>query len=66
MNLTKVVITGGSGRIGTYLANYLMDNVDVTVIDTKPPENPDIRFINANILDFSVLEKALENHGKIM
>lgn len=66
MNSTKVVITGGSGRIGTYLANYLMDNVDVTVIDNKPPKNPDVRFVNANILDFSVLESALENHDGLI
>ena len=59
MKFQKVAITGGSGGLGRYVVNHLRDKADVTVIDIKPPEQHDIRFTEANILDFKLLEAAL-------
>jgi len=59
MKFEKVAITGGSGGLGRYVVDHLRDKADVTVIDIKPPEQQDVRFIEANILDFKALEAAL-------
>jgi len=62
----KVAITGGSGGLGRYVVNHLRDKADVTVIDIKPPEQHDIRFTEANILDFKLLEAALVGHDALV
>ena len=59
MNFEKVAITGGSGSLGRYVVDHLRDKADVTVIDITPPEQRDVRFVEANILDFKALKAAL-------
>lgn len=66
MESRKVAITGGSGGIGRYVSDLLKDKVEVTVIDISPPKQPDVAFLNANILDFDTLQTALSGHTDLI
>jgi nucleoside-diphosphate-sugar epimerase len=60
--MKKIVITGGSGFIGTNLIDYLYKkNFQIVNIDTKSPRNPDqiIYWNQLNILDYQELKKKL-------
>ena len=65
MDLGKVAITGGSGgklqspcSLGRHVVDYLKDKAEVTVVDIRPPEQSDVRFVEADILEFGALEAA--------
>ena len=66
MKPEKVAITGGSGNLGRYVVEYIKDKADVTVVDIKPPEQQDVRFVQADVLDFSALEVALAGHDAVV
>ncbi len=60
--MKKIVITGGSGFIGTNLIDYLYKkNFQIVNIDTKSPRNPNqiIYWNQLNILDYQELKKKL-------
>jgi len=60
--MKRIVITGGSGFIGTNLIDYLYKkNFQIVNIDTKSPRNPDqiIYWNQLNILDYQELKKKL-------
>lgn len=68
MKNKKVVITGGAGFIGSNLAEELMKNNEVIVIDnfsTGKKENliglDGIKIINGSITDIKLLQKEFEN-----
>ncbi|MEP7456602.1 NAD(P)-dependent oxidoreductase [Phyllobacterium sp. SB3] len=58
MHLGKVAITGGSGRLGQFVVDRLKKVSEVTVIDLRAPQDPDVEFIESSILDFAGLERA--------
>ena len=66
MQLPKVAITGGSGRLGRYVVDYFRDKADVTVIDIRPPEQTDVRFVEANILDCATLAAAFSGQEAVV
>ncbi len=44
--MTSILVTGGSGLIGSYTVKVLVDRGDdVTVLDLSPPRNPKLRWI---------------------
>jgi UDP-glucose 4-epimerase len=68
----KVVITGGSGFIGSHLADYLIElNHEVIVIDNLSIgrtenishllENPKFTFLKADIVDYESIENIFKN-----
>jgi UDP-glucose 4-epimerase len=72
----KVFLTGGAGFIGSHLTDRLMaDGNAVTVFDnlvSGKKENiarhlgkPGFQFIQADLLDYAALEKAMKGHGII-
>ena len=66
MDLGKIAITGGSGGIGRHVVDYLKGKAEVTVVDIRPPEQPQVRFIEANILEFGALEAALAGQDQLI
>lgn len=66
MQLPKVAITGGSGRLGRYVVDYFRDKADVTVVDIRPPEQADVRFVEANILDGAALATAFSGQEAVV
>lgn len=54
----KVVVTGGSGRLGQYVVKQLMQQFEVKVLDLQAPPQA-IAFETVNVLDLDALRKAL-------
>ena len=56
----RIGITGGSGFIGTHIANVLKSKYEVAIFDRLKPKIEDIEFIKGNIIDDSI-QKAFED-----
>ena len=57
----KIGVTGGSGFVGTHLANQLnLEGHDVYVIDMKEPSLEGVTWLKANLLDVETLTKSFE------
>jgi len=59
--MKKILITGGSGLIGTVLNNHLKDNYDVSNLDIKKPTAPSQKTIIGNINNFEDVQLASKN-----
>ncbi len=58
----NVLITGGSGFIGSYVVDALVENkYKVTILDLNQPKRKDVKFIQGSILDKSIIRSALKN-----
>ena len=58
----NVLITGGSGFIGSYVVDALVENkYKVTILDLNQPKRKDVKFIQGSILDKSIVRSALKN-----
>ncbi len=56
----KILVTGGSGFIGTHLVNRLIEEGhDVTVLDSKPPQNRKVHYINGDIRSSEDVRRAM-------
>ena len=55
----KIGITGGSGFIGTHVANALKSKYEVVIFDRHKPNIEGIKFIKGNIIDDSI-QKAFD------
>lgn len=65
MRFKRVAITGGSGRLGRYVAREIAATRAVTVLDRVP--TPDGHpFVQANIMDLAGLERALAGHDAVI
>ena len=53
----RVMVTGGSGRLGSHVVDELRPDYHVTVLDRVPPSQ-DVAFIEADIEDRDTLAKA--------
>ena len=63
--MRKILITGGSGLVGKYVARELSKDFDVTVLDKTEPSY-DIRFINADITSTDDLSKINDSFDAIL
>ena len=63
----RILITGGSGFIGSHLAERLTTlGHAVTTLDLRPgPKNPDIRFMQGDIRDREAMEKAVKGQDAV-
>ncbi|MDY6866065.1 MAG: NAD(P)-dependent oxidoreductase [Halobacteriota archaeon] len=60
----KVTVFGGSGFIGSHVADFLTENgYDVTIFDIKPSPylKPNQKMLVGDVLDFEMVEKGVEN-----
>ncbi|MGI0009809.1 MAG: NAD-dependent epimerase/dehydratase family protein, partial [Nitrosopumilaceae archaeon] len=55
----QVLITGGSGVIGSYVIDSLKDEFDVVAVDKVKPEG-DVKFVNVNLLEPFSISKDFE------
>jgi nucleoside-diphosphate-sugar epimerase len=55
----KLLVIGGSGRVGSGVIPFLAENHDVTVFDVRPPQVDNVGFIEGSVLDESALVDAL-------
>lgn len=60
MGYKKVVVTGGSGRLGRFVVDRLKDKYEITVIDVKPSDVPGVAYQNVDITDLAGLTKAFQ------
>ena len=65
MRFDRVAVTGGSGRLGAFVADELRRHCEVTVLDLTPPA-ADIAFSETDVLDPSGLHAALEGHDAVV
>jgi len=66
MRFEKVLCTGGSGRLGSYVTEDLRSRCALTVLDVKPPPAPGVPYVNASITDFAALKKAFQGQDAIV
>jgi UDP-glucose 4-epimerase len=66
MRFGKVVCTGGSGRLGSYVTEDLRQHCALTVLDVKPSPAPGVQYVNANITDFAALKKAFQGQDAVV
>jgi len=73
--VNKCVISGGAGFIGSHLVNRLIGSGEVTIYDDLSSGrkeflqrylgNPNFHFIQADLLNFDTLNKAIANHDVV-
>ena len=63
--MKRVVVTGGSGRVGKYVVAQLMKNNQVVVADLKPCVLV-VEFVEANVMDLDAVRKAVANADAVI
>ncbi|MFZ5989101.1 MAG: NAD-dependent epimerase/dehydratase family protein [Bacillota bacterium] len=59
--MDKILVTGGSGFIGSHLCERLNEmGYDVTIYDIKKPQTKDIRYIQGDIRDYGLLKHSMK------
>lgn len=61
----KILVTGGSGRLGQRIVAHLAATCDVTAFDVRPGEAPG-RHIQGDILDFEAVKRAVRGQDAVI
>lgn len=56
----KVLLVGGSGRVGTFITPYLRREHELRVLDLMPPRHEGVEFVQGSLGDPDVAARALE------
>jgi UDP-glucose 4-epimerase len=62
----NVLVTGGSGRLGTYVVDRLKSKYKVTSLDTALPKSVDVRHVNVDITDLAALREVFKDIDAII
>ena len=65
MTRGRVVVTGGSGRLGRFVVDEFRRSYDVTVIDKTAPDR-DVRYVAADVLDLTAIAAAVDGHDAVI
>lgn len=65
MRFDKVLVTGGSGRLGRFVVDALMPKCSVSVLDIAAPHR-DLPFHEVDILDARAIAAAVSGHDAIV
>lgn len=66
---SKIICTGGAGRLGRFVARRLAPKCALTILDLKPPEDDDLAdvpFVTADIRDLEALRQAFAGHDAVV
>ena len=69
LTFENVLITGGAGRLGTYVVDRLANACAVTVLDVKPIDSPrgaSVRQIDASITDYAAMREAFAGQDAVI
>ena len=55
----KILLIGGSGKVGTFITPYLLKEHELRVLDIRPPVSKKVEFIEGSICDPMALKVAL-------
>lgn len=64
--MNKVVVTGGSGRVGLYVVRQLMKTMHVVVADLVAPQNIEVEFIQTNVMHLDEVRHALKGADAVI
>lgn len=56
----KVLMVGGSGRVGTFVTPYLAEHHDLRVLDMRAPSHDGVDYVEGSMLDVDSLQTALD------
>lgn len=56
----KVLLIGGSGRVGTFIAPYLQKRHQVRVLDLRPPRHAGVEYVEGSVTDAEAVRRALD------
>lgn len=62
----RIVITGGTGRLGKYLTREMKNYHEVTVFDKKESKEKGIHYLNGDVQDINDCKKAFKNCDAII
>ena len=65
MRPERVIVTGGSGRLGRYVVRDLMTRARVTVLDLNPPDER-VAFVEADVTHLAAVRGALAGHDAVV
>ena len=57
----RIIVTGGSGFIGSSIVNALKRDYDITIFDFKKPREQDCKFIQGDIKDTKSVVDNIKN-----
>ncbi|MBX7021079.1 NAD(P)-dependent oxidoreductase, partial [Providencia rettgeri] len=63
--MKKVVVTGGSGRVGSYVVQQLMQTMDVVVADLKPSQHQ-VSFVQTDVMDLDAVRAATKDADAVI
>jgi nucleoside-diphosphate-sugar epimerase len=56
----KLLLVGGSGRVGTFITPYLRSRHELRVLDLQPPRHEGVEYVQGSVLDAETVQRALE------
>jgi NAD(P)-dependent dehydrogenase (short-subunit alcohol dehydrogenase family) len=62
----RVLVTGGSGRIGTLVAASLHTRYDLILLDRRPPADPTLPFVHADVSQLDALAPYVHNIDTVL
>ena len=62
----KIVITGGSGFIGSHVAESLKKQHDVSIFDLNEPKTEGVEFVKGDILDLELVKKSCASSNSVI
>ncbi len=65
MSIKRVVVTGGSGRVGSYVVRQLLKDYDVVIADLVAG-NADAEYVQANVMELDELRAAFKGADAVV
>ena len=60
MPVVKLLLVGGSGRVGSFCTPYLKERHNLRVLDPRPPRHEGVEHVEGTALDPEAVKKAVD------